>query len=147
MFLDYFMPNKVLAGNETMKAAGTVVKKLTKWLVAKGYTEDDESLLEMVSESARDLPASQKLFDDLSDWLSENEPVKSGREIEGHFLIQRTGPRQIWLESLIDNDQEIGPITVPAKVAKACKVGWDLGGVVALTSKGWRLVEVWNLSP
>ena len=37
------MPHKVIAGNETMKAAGTVVKKLAKWLVEKGYTEDDES--------------------------------------------------------------------------------------------------------
>src|SRR5271157_1541678 len=27
-FLDYFMPHKVIAGNETMKTAGTVVKKL-----------------------------------------------------------------------------------------------------------------------
>ena len=43
-FLDYFMPHKVIAGNETMKAAGTVIKKLARWLVEKGYTEDDESI-------------------------------------------------------------------------------------------------------
>jgi hypothetical protein len=29
------MPRKVIAGNATMKAAGTVVKKLARWLVAK----------------------------------------------------------------------------------------------------------------
>jgi hypothetical protein len=146
-FLDYFMPHKVIAGNETMKAAGTVVKKLAKWLVAKGYTEDDESVRELVGTTARDLPASQKLLDDLCDWLAETGPVGSGRQIEGHFLIQRTGPRQIWLESMLTRDGEIGPIPVPANVAKACKVGWDVGGVVALTNKGWRLVEVWNISP
>jgi hypothetical protein len=146
-FLGYFMPRKVIAGNETMKAAGTVVKKLSKWLVEKGYVEDDESVRERVGEAARDLPASQKLLDDLSDWLAETGPVKTVREIEGHFLIQRTGPRQVWLESMIDVDEEIGPIPVPAKVAKACQVGWDVGGVIALTNKGWRLVEVWNISP
>jgi hypothetical protein len=146
-FLGYFMPRKVIAGNETMKAAGTVVKKLARWLVEKGYTEDDESVRERVGGAARDLPASQKLLDALHDWLSETGPVKSGGEIEGHFLIQRTAPGQIWLESMIDGDEEIGPIPVPANIAKACKVGWDVGGVVALTNKGWRLVEVWNISP
>ena len=146
-FLGYFMPRKVIAGNETMKAAGTVVKKLARWLLEKGYSEDDESARELVGGAARDLPASQKLLDDLDDWLSETGPLRSGRQIEGHFLIQRIGPRQIWLESMIPGDLEIGPIPVPAKVARACKVGWDVGGVVALTNQGWRLVEVWNISP
>jgi hypothetical protein len=146
-FLGYFMPRKVIAGHETMKAAGTIIKKLARWLVEKGYTEDDESIRELVGEAARDLPASQKLLDDLYDWLSETGPVRSGKEIEGHFLIQRVGPRQIWLEPMIPGDPEIGPIPVPAQVARVCKVGWDVGGVVALTNKGWRLVEVWNISP
>jgi hypothetical protein len=141
------MPRKVIAGNETMKAAGTVIKELSRWLVAKGYTGDDESVRELVGTTARDLPASQKLLGDLDDWLSETGPVNADRKLEGHFLIQRTGPSRIWLESMIDSAEEIGPIPVPAKVAKACKVGWDVGGVVALTNKGWRLVEVWNISP
>jgi hypothetical protein len=37
MFLDYFMRYKVIAGEGTHKAAPTVVRKLAKWLVAKGY--------------------------------------------------------------------------------------------------------------
>lgn len=37
MFLDYFMPRKVICGSETEKAAGTVIRKLAKRLVAKGY--------------------------------------------------------------------------------------------------------------
>ena len=43
-FLGYFMPRKVVAGKETMEAAGTVTKKLVKWLAQKGYVEDDERL-------------------------------------------------------------------------------------------------------
>ena len=92
-FLDYFMPRKVIAGNETMKAAGTVIKKLAKWLVEKGYTEDDESMREMIGEVARDLPASQKLLDHLGDWLAEAAPIDADRQIEGHFIITRTGPK------------------------------------------------------
>jgi hypothetical protein len=37
MFLDYFMPHKVLGGEGTMKAAKPVIRKLAKWLVANGY--------------------------------------------------------------------------------------------------------------
>src|SRR5262249_10962558 len=40
MFLDYFMPHKVIFGSGTEKAAGTVIRKLAKWLVAKGYDPD-----------------------------------------------------------------------------------------------------------
>lgn len=146
-FLDYFMPHKVIAGNETMKAAGTVVKKLAEWLVEQGYTEDDKSMQERVSEAARDLPASQKLLDELNDWLDGAGPGRSGKELEGHFFIQRVEPKQIWLESLLSGESEIGPIPVPAHIARACQVGWDIGGVVARTRTGWRLVEVWNISP
>ncbi len=35
-FLGYFMPRKVMCGKETMQAAGTVTKKLAKWLAEKG---------------------------------------------------------------------------------------------------------------
>jgi len=146
-FLGYFMPRKVIAGNETMKAAGTVIKKLARWLVEKGYTEDDESTRELVGTTARDLPASQKLLDRLDDWLAENAPEDRGREVEGHFWIKRVEPGRIWLESILSREREIGPIPVPEKITRACKVGWDVGGVVGETAQGWRLVEVWNISP
>jgi hypothetical protein len=37
MFLNYFMATKVAASEGTFKAAPRVIKKLAKWLVAKGY--------------------------------------------------------------------------------------------------------------
>src|SRR5262249_30488893 len=40
MFLHYFMPRKVLCGQETLDAAGTVTRKLGKWLTSKGYDPD-----------------------------------------------------------------------------------------------------------
>ena len=40
MFLDYFMPHKVIAGVGTEKAAPTVIRKLARWLAAKGYDTD-----------------------------------------------------------------------------------------------------------
>src|SRR4051794_5168868 len=91
-FLGYFMPHKVIGSNETMKAAGTVIKKLAKWLAAKGYSDDDGSVQELVGPLARDLPASQKLLDRLDDWLAENAPEDYGKEVEGHFEITRVEP-------------------------------------------------------
>jgi hypothetical protein len=146
-FLDDFMPRKVIGGDEMMKAAGTVIKRLAKWLVAKGYTEDDESMREMIGEAAHDLRASQKLLDLLVDWLAETAPVDAERQIEGHFIIKRTGPKEIWLDPVLCGDTEVGPIPIPARIAKACKGGWDVGGVVGLSKQGWRLIEVWNISP
>jgi hypothetical protein len=141
-FLDESMPHKVIAVSETMKSAGTVIKKLTRWLVEQSYTLDDESLRERVSKSVRDLHASQRLLDDLNDWLGEAEPVHSTKKLDGHFVFQRVEPEQTWLEPPLSGESEIGPIPVPAKLARSCKIGWDDGGVVASTAKRWRLVEV-----
>ena len=35
-FLDYFMVSKVIAGQELLKASGTVTSKLTRWLAELG---------------------------------------------------------------------------------------------------------------
>jgi hypothetical protein len=40
MFLNYYMPNKVICGSGTGKAAPRVIRKLARWLVARGYDPD-----------------------------------------------------------------------------------------------------------
>ena len=146
-FLGYFIPYKVIGGSDTMKSAGTVMKKLGKWLAENGYTKINEWEREHVAELARDLPASQKLLALLDDWLAENVPENYKNEIQGHFQVERIEPGKLWLGSMITGDSHIGPIPVPAKVSRACKVGWDIGGIVGRTPQGWRLIEVWNLAP
>jgi hypothetical protein len=48
---------------------------------------------------------------------------------------------------LTEGDSVIGPVPVPVEMTQLCKPGWDIGGVVAKSGKGWRFVEVWNVSP
>ena len=147
-FLGYFMPRKVIAGNETMKAAGTVVKKLARWLVEKGYTDDDESIRDLVGTTARDLPASQKLLD-RPRRLARRERtggLREGSRGALHDQPRRAGPDLAGIDPL-RRARTIGPIPVPETITRACKVGWDVGGVVGKTAQGWRLVEVWNISP
>jgi len=62
-FLGYFMPRKVMCGKETMRAAGTVTKKLAKWLAEKGYIEDTGYAQERAGEAARDLPNASKVLE------------------------------------------------------------------------------------
>jgi len=146
-FLDYFMPRKVICSKSTMQSAGTVTKKLAKWLAKKGYIEDTEDAQERAGAAAKDLPNAQTVFDLLNDCCIEHAPAKLGSEIQGHFWIDRIEPGKIWLYSLTSDDSAIGPIPVPRQATALCEPGWDIGGVVAKVGKSWRLVEVWNVSP
>jgi hypothetical protein len=146
-FLGYFMPRKVICGKETMQAAGTVTKKLAKWLVEKGYIEDTEDDQERAGEAARDLPNASRVVDLLDAYIDETAPGRHGREIEDHFWISKIEPGKLWLDPLTSGDSVIGPVPVPTAVTDVCKTMWDIGGVVAKTAKGWRFVEVWNVSP
>src|SRR6516162_7635258 len=87
-FLGYFMPRKVMCGRDTMQAAGTVTKKLAKWLAEKGYIEDTQDDQERAGEAARDLPKASKVLDLLDAYVNETAPARHGGEIEDHFWIE-----------------------------------------------------------
>lgn len=80
-FLGYFMPRKVMCGNDLMQAAGTVTKKLAKWLAEKGYVEDTEDAQEQAGEAAKDLPNAQTVLDILNAYCDEHAPAKHGSDI------------------------------------------------------------------
>jgi hypothetical protein len=146
-FLGYFMPRKVMCGKDTMQAAGTVTKKLAKWLAKKGYVQDTEDAQERAGEAATDLPKAQEVLDLLEGYLEGNSPFPHGEEIQDHFWIERIEPGKLWLKPLTAHPSVIGPVPVPKQVTQLCQLMWDIGGVVAKVGKGWRLVEVWNVSP
>ena len=146
-FLGYFMPRKVMCGKETMQAAGTVTKKLAKWLAEKGYIENTEEAQERAGDAAKELPKAQEVLELLEDYLEWNSPERYGEEIEDHFWIERIEPGKLWLKPLTAHPSVIDPVPVPKQVTQRCQPMWDIGGVVAKVGKGWRLIEVWNVSP
>ena len=146
-FLGYFMPRKVMCRKDTMKAAGTVTKKLAKWLTEKGYVEDASDAEDRAKEAARDLPAAQDVLDLLERYVDEHPPHAYQDEIEDHFSIKKIEPGKLWLEPFTMFDKVIGPVPVPREVTQVCQEMWDISGVVVKTSRGWRLLEVWNVSP
>jgi hypothetical protein len=149
-FLGYFMPRKVMCGKDTMQAAGTVTKKLAKWLTANGYVSDAEGAAaaeERAGAAAKDLPSAQKVLDLLDAYIDQNPPPESDDTIEDHFWIERIEPGRIWLSPLTAGHSLIGPVPAPQQATRLCKPMWDIGGVVAKTGSRWHFVEVWNVTP
>ena len=145
-FLNYFMIRKVMCGKELMQAAGTVTKKLGKWLMEKGYIES-ESAKELVSSgatAAKELPAAEELARMLSDY-ADRTTIKCDKVIEDHFAIDAIEPGKLRLSPFLVDEE----ITVPVSrnISNACRVGWSFSGVVGKTDKGWRILEAWNVYP
>lgn len=145
-FLDYFMIRKVMCGKELMRAAGTVTKKLGKWLKAKGYIESEiaEELVSSGATAAKELPAAEELARMLDDY-ADRTAVDCDEVIEGHFAIESVGPGKLRLSAIIEH----ADITVPVSrsISNACRAGWSVSGAVGKTSRGWRIIEVWNVYP
>jgi hypothetical protein len=62
-FLGYFMVRKVICGEELLRAAGTVTKKLAAWLGAHGHISGNDvaDAIDRGTEAARDLPRADRL--------------------------------------------------------------------------------------
>ncbi len=147
-FLGYFMVRKVIAGKETLRAAGTVTKKLAAWLAENGYVagRDAEDAAKRGGEAARDLPRAEELASRLRELAVGRGRGDEDDEREGHFRITRVENGRIWLEDGVGGD-DVCSLKVPADVARRCQVGWTLSGILGRSGKGWRIVEAWNVYP
>jgi hypothetical protein len=92
-FLNYFMIRKVMCGKELMQAAGTVTKKIGKWLEKKGYIESEsaEELVSSGAAAAKELPAAEELARMLADY-ADRTAVDCDEVIEDHFAIESVEP-------------------------------------------------------
>ena len=140
MFLGYFMIRKVMAGPGLKRAAGTVTKKLSKWLAAKGYISEEEAQegAEEGLEAARDLPkaerAAQLIWGAINDLdIDPNELADKDYLEFDHFTIVRLEPGKLWLGSSGGGKaRPYGPIPVPSavrseerRVGKECRSRWS----------------------
>ncbi len=143
-FLSYFMPRKVICGKDLLRAAGTVTKKLGKWLAEKGYVGSDaaDNMAHSGARASKDLPAAEALAEMLAAYVDATAPPVS-KIIEGHFEVRAVGPTSLALEAMMEDAKITVP--VPAPVAKACRPGWSISGGVGKSARGWRLVEIWNV--
>jgi len=143
-FLGWFMPRKVICGQDLLRAAGTVTKKLSKWLAVKGYVDDDSAGLmeDSGTRAAKDLPAAEALAQTLADYAAATTCGFS-EHVEGHFDVRAVGTSSLALAEMFGDVEATVP--VPAAAAKVCKAGWTISGCLGRTRRGWRLVEVWSV--
>jgi len=145
-FLNYFMIRKVMCGKELMQAAGTVIKKLGKWLKEKGYVQS-ESAAEVVScgaTAAKELPATEELAWMLDDY-ADCTAVDCDEVIEDYFTIETVEAGKLHLSAFSGDDEIIVPVS--RNISDTCRVGWSISGTVGKKGKGWRILEVWNVYP
>ena len=149
-FLGYFMIRKVGYGGETlMQAAGTVTKKLAKWLVERGYVDPQEGEVAELgaAEAAHDLPRAERLSQALFELahrgpgaLIDPNELSDEDYQEDHMQISRVEPGKLWFDGH-------GPVAVPRSVSDLAQDGWYAYVELGRTRKGWVLLGCGSVYP
>ena len=112
------MVRKVIAGQELLKASGTVTGKLARWLADHGYIDQAaaEDASDLARDAARDLPTADRLgmlLHDVTDRARHIDPDQIADEdwVEDYLEIADVEPDKIWFEG------GVGPITCHPKPA------------------------------
>lgn len=141
------MVHKVMAGEELLRAAGRVTKKLAKWMAANGYLDAAAAgeAVERGTSAARDLPSAERLsrllFDQAQREVEDDRDVAGDDIVEVYFTIERVEPGALWLTG------DIGPVEVSKEASSLAQPGWSLYLVVARSGRGWRVLESGNVYP
>ncbi len=146
-FLDYFMVRKVMAGEDLLRAAGTVTKKLGKWMAANGYLDAEQAgeAVERGASAARDLPRAERLsrllYEQAQRVDKDCQPDAEDEVRENYFTIERVEPGVLWLTG------GIGPINVGTAASSLARPGWSVYLVLAGAAGGWQILEAGNVYP
>lgn len=147
-FLGYFMVRKVMAGQELLRASGTVTKKLAAWLHEQGYITDEqrESATDRGADAARDLPDADRLGSLLHDAMQktprfEVDDIPEEHWIEDFLAIERVEPGKLWFEG------GIGPVAVSKEASDLAQLGWGVNVGLAQWRGRWYIVELGFVYP
>ena len=154
-FLGYYMIRKVIAGEDFLRAAGTVTKKLSKWLAEKGYVSQEAAgeAMQTSAAAARDLPRAERaarILREATDGLGVDVARLAEKDyLEfDHFTIARVEPGRLWLDVREDRKvRERGPIPAPEPATRWLRPGWTISCSLGRIRKSWRLLEVANVYP
>ncbi len=147
-FLGYFMLRKVMAGQELLRSAGTVTKKLATWLYEHGYVSADEAeiAVDRGADAARDLPRAERLarlLYDQSQAVPDFDPAALDKEdlVEDYLVIERIKPGALYF------DGGIGPLAVSEQASGLAEVGWGVNITLVRITSTWWVAEVGNVYP
>lgn len=146
-FLGYFMLRKVMASRGMLRSAGTVTKKLVRWLGDHGHISpgDARAAATTTTRAARDLPRADELSELLwqhSQATGSDPSLAPGSGVdEGMFTIERVEPGALWF------DGGRGPVPVPRAASDLAQPGWSLTGTLLHHGQHWHLVEMGTVYP
>ncbi len=145
--LDYFMVRKVMAGEELLRAAGTVTKKLAKWMAATGYVDaaSAREAVERSASAARDLPKAERmsrlLYEQAQRTAKDDRHDAEDDIVEDYFTIERVEPGTLWFTG------GIGPVHVDTAASSLATPGWWVYLVLGQSARGWQVLEAGNVYP
>lgn len=145
-FLGYFMPRKVMCSKELLKAAGTVMKKLGKWLEEHGYISNEwaENMIKRGAEATTKLPAAEKLAEMLYEYANCHPVSRWTEKIEDYFTVEKVEPGKLYFSPYTPVDEvedDIIVLSLPRNITDLVEVGWDISLFLGKTGKGWQIIE------
>lgn len=153
-FLGYFIVRKVLGGAELKRSAGTVTKKLARWLAEKKYISEQDAAqgAEDGEAAARNLPQAERagrlLYDEASRRsLDPNAFRDEDYHDFDHYTIVKIEPGKIWVESFTGGGETIGPVLVPEKATAFLRANWNISCSLGRIRGRWRVLEMGNVYP
>ena len=146
-FLNYFMVRKVFAGKGLLKATGTVMKKLARWLADNGYATPEEArqVSEEGAKASRDLPNAERLAEILYECTKYSLPPECSEVVEDYFIVDAIADGTLRLTAF-GSDHPID-LDVPPEAASLCKVGWEICLALGKEEDQWYILEVGNVYP
>jgi hypothetical protein len=155
VFLGYFLIRKVMAGGDFKRLAGTVIKKLSKWLAEEGYISKEDAAMseETGADASTYLPKAEKAASILYragealDFEPDDLNDEDYHDFD-HYTIEKIEPGKLWLEVYDEKGKStVGPIGVPKEASGLLQAGWDISCAIARLRNKWRIVEVANVYP
>ena len=154
-FLRHFMAHKVMVGEEFKRAAGTVAKKLSMWLMKKEYVSGNLARegVEEIAEVAQDLPNAERAAQLLRDAVNRLTADPNDFEDEDymefdHYAIAKVEAGKLWFEFFEGGGRSaLGPIPVPKNATELLQKGWEISCALGRTRGKWHLIEVANVYP
>jgi hypothetical protein len=148
-FLGYFMVRKVMAGQDLLRSAGTVTKKLAAWLHEHGHAGETARNLAVARgvSASRDLPRAERLANLLYEQslaTAVDQATLGPGDIVGEDLplqIERVEPGKVYFTGVE------GPLRVPRQASDLARPGWDVTITLIRQRGTWKIVDVGNVYP
>jgi hypothetical protein len=145
-FLGYFMVRKVMAGQDLLRSAGTVIRKLASWLHEHGHVGEDarDLAVDRGAKASRDLPRAERLASLLYEQRLAIAPASGldpgdtvGEDLP--LQIERVEPGKLFFTG-VD-----GPLRVSRQTSDLAEPGWDITITLVRQRDSWKILEVGNV--